>query len=250
MIISHKYKFIFIKTRKTAGTSIEIFLSQFCGSNDILTPVLPQEEGHNSRNFKGFFNPIKEIISHNPVVVTKTLKDFIKRNKFYNHIPASRIESRIKNDIWNSYFKFCFERNPWDKTLSHYRWLNYSRGKNLTFDEYISARKKFLNSFNLFSSTIGEKNFCFNYPIYTDGLYHKKIIVDYIAKYEKLFEELTKIFGYLGIPFKGKLEIQAKSNYPKENVTYKEFYTEKQRDQIEKIFKKEIEMHGYTFDDN
>ncbi len=39
MIISHKHKFIFIKTRKTAGTSIEIFLSQFCGKNDILTPI-------------------------------------------------------------------------------------------------------------------------------------------------------------------------------------------------------------------
>jgi len=39
MIISHKHKFIFIKTRKTAGTSIEIFLSQFCGKNDTLTPI-------------------------------------------------------------------------------------------------------------------------------------------------------------------------------------------------------------------
>ena len=39
MIISHKHRFIFIKTRKTAGTSIEIFLSQFCDKDDILTPI-------------------------------------------------------------------------------------------------------------------------------------------------------------------------------------------------------------------
>jgi len=39
MIILHIHKFIFIKTRKTAGTSIEIFLSQFCGKDDILTPI-------------------------------------------------------------------------------------------------------------------------------------------------------------------------------------------------------------------
>ena len=38
MIISHKYKFIFIKTRKTAGTTIEYNLSKYLGHNDIITP--------------------------------------------------------------------------------------------------------------------------------------------------------------------------------------------------------------------
>jgi hypothetical protein len=40
MIINHRYKFIFLKTRKTAGTSIESALSQFCDSNDIITPII------------------------------------------------------------------------------------------------------------------------------------------------------------------------------------------------------------------
>lgn len=44
MIVSHKHKFIFIKTAKSAGTSIEIALSKFCGSEDIITPILPAED--------------------------------------------------------------------------------------------------------------------------------------------------------------------------------------------------------------
>ena len=46
MIISHKYRFIFVKTRKTAGTSVEAYLSQHCGDSDVLTPIHPPLPGH------------------------------------------------------------------------------------------------------------------------------------------------------------------------------------------------------------
>ena len=39
MIISHKYKFIFIKPEKTAGSSLEIALSKYCDHNDIITTI-------------------------------------------------------------------------------------------------------------------------------------------------------------------------------------------------------------------
>ena len=44
MILCHKYRFIFLKTNKTAGTSVEIALSRFCEERDIVTHLSPEEE--------------------------------------------------------------------------------------------------------------------------------------------------------------------------------------------------------------
>lgn len=45
MIVSHRHRFIFIKTQKVAGTSVEIALSKFLGPDDVVTPILdPADE--------------------------------------------------------------------------------------------------------------------------------------------------------------------------------------------------------------
>ena len=54
MIISHSKKFIFIKTNKTASTSLQVFLSQFLDKNiDIISKDLEQE------NKKIYLDPIE-----------------------------------------------------------------------------------------------------------------------------------------------------------------------------------------------
>ena len=44
MIICNPLKIIFVKTKKTAGTSFEIALSKFCESDCVITPITPNEE--------------------------------------------------------------------------------------------------------------------------------------------------------------------------------------------------------------
>ncbi len=228
MIISHKYKFIFIKTFKTAGTSIEVFLSQYCDENDIITSTYPYVESHFPRNYQGSWNPFPEIIANKGRGLRSIIRELLRQNMFMEHIPACTVRNRISTKMWNDYFKFCVERNPWDKTLSHYHMINYRAGGNMTFDEYIDR-----------------KNFCLNYPLYTDSKHN--LIVDEVIKYESLMDELARIFDKLGVPFEGRLGVRAKSKYRKDKKPYQEVFSNEQREIIEKAFVKEIEMHKYTF---
>ena len=227
MIISHKHKFIFIKTRKTAGTSIEISLSRFCGKNDIITPITPEDEKmrkefsigpqnyqfHKSR--KGFFG-IKNIIYRNK-----------RKNGFYNHIPGIEIKKEIGEEVWNSYYKFCFERNPWDKTISLYWWDKQKHrrwARNLGFDEWFESTKK--------------KGFRhYNYPQYSDN--NDKILVDFVGKYENLETDLLKICNKIGIQFDNWLP-KAKGGFRKDKKHYSYYFNEEQKEFINKYFKKEI----------
>jgi hypothetical protein len=202
MIISHQHKFIFIKTVKTAGTSIEIFLSQHCGPQDIVTPIIPHVEPHFARNHTGYFN----------------------------HMPAHAIRSQIGLDIWDSYFKFCVERNPWEKTLSYYHMKKSREDNGLTLDRYLSG-----------------KEFPINFQKYTEPGNPNKIIVNRVLRYEQLIEHLGQVFQERGVPFQGSLGVNAKSEYRTDRRPYQDVYTPEQAKLIGNIFSHEILLHGYEF---
>jgi hypothetical protein len=229
MILSHKHRFIFIKTAKTAGTSIEVFLSKLCGPQDILTPIVPPVEGHQPRNYEGFINPIPEILERPGKLFSVLSHTMTSRTKFYNHMPAREVKQRIPADIWNDYFKFCVERNPWDKVLSHYHMNAAREGGSLSLDEYFARGR-----------------FPINYFRYMDRS-GRRLIVDRVVHYENLLPELCEVFSQLNIPFDGTLGIAAKSNYRSERRPYQETFNGEQKRIIEKAFAKEIDLHGYTF---
>lgn len=243
MIVSHKHKFIFIKTRRVAGTSIEVALAKHLGDNDIYASddvvISPQtKQKYNiPRNHKGLFNPLPDIryyLRHpNSPWRNKwrmTARHLANKKKFWGHMPAWIVKQRLPKEVWNDYFKFAIERNPWDKTISHYHWINKAKFNNtLTFDEYMDMGW-----------------FCLNYDMYTDYRDDGRVIVDKIIKYEDLNSELMQTLNGLGVPFTGLNERYRKSN----RLNYRSFFSGKNRKYIEQvadIFRKEIKLHGYEF---
>ena len=208
MILSHRYRCIYIKTYKTASTSLELYLGRYCAPEDIVTVIHnhPRDEqadlsGHQPRNHG---------------------------DRFYNHMPASQVRDLVPANVWDSYFKFTVDRNPWDKTLSHYHMMSARYGP-YSLEEYLER---------------GE--FCLNYPFYTDpgggGL-----IVDRVLRYEDLDRELAGVFSRLGVPYGGGLGIRARSGNRTDRRPYREVYTTPQRRLIERVFAPEIALHGYRY---
>jgi hypothetical protein len=229
MILSHKYKLIFIKTAKTAGTSIEVFLSNLCGPQDIVTPIVPPVDGHQPRNYEGLINPIPEILERPGKFFSVLRHTMTSHKKFYNHMPAREVKQRVSANIWNDYFKFCVERNPWDKVLSHYYMHATRENGALSLEEYLARGRFPINDFR-----------------YTDRS-RRKVIVDRVIRYENLLEDLGEVFDRLNIPFNGALPVAAKSEYRSDRRPYSQVFNDEQRRVIEKAFAREIELHGYQF---
>lgn len=216
MILSHKYKFIFIKNQKVAGTSVEVFLSQHCGQQDIVTPIQPPVPPHAARNYHWNGMPFPE----NPADP--------KMLKFYNHMSALEVQRRIPRQLWESCFKFCVERNPWDKTVSHFHQINHLRGGDWSFEQYLD-KGRFCSDFSRYSAAGGT------------------LLVDRVVRYEFLEEELGQVFERLGVPFDGSLGVRAKSEYRSDRRHYRDFYSPSSRAAVAEAFAREIDLLGYEF---
>jgi len=232
MILSHKYRFIFTKTRKTAGTSIEVYLSALCGSEDTLTPVDPPEAGHSPRNFARYFNPLPELwgLAREGQwrQIRQTVTDLRRQRCFYNHMPARRIKDRIARPIWNSYFKFCVERNPWDKMVSLYHFQK-ARKKVCSFAEMLPSAARY-SDFDRYSQ-------------------NNKILMDRVIRYENLHQELKEVLADLGIPFQNFERVRSKAGYRPSATPYQAYYNRTTRQMVADAFRREIAVLGYEFED-
>lgn len=233
MIISHRHRFIFLKTSKTAGTSIEIALSRFCGPEDVITPISEEDENIrrqlDGRGPQGYHGSIWQY----------SLSDWWKKlvrgkaaPRYYNHIPARKLRRRVDPDVWNSYFKFCVSRNPWDRVISQYHW----RQRQLPESQLPSVRD-FLESRHVRS--LNRKGF----QLYT---INGQVAVDRICRYENLAEELEAVRQQIGLSEPLELPF-AKAGHRRDDRHYRDILAEEERHRIAELFRDEIELLGYHF---
>ena len=230
MIISHKHQFIFLKTSKTAGTSIEIALSKFCGPDDIITPVSAEDEKMRAElGYRGAQNYLSTDWGGGVRGVLGKLMGKDQPRAYYNHIKGRKVKPLIGAEAWNSYYKFCFVRNPWDRVVSQYYWRCKSEPRPSILEFIEAGRMKSLKR-------------------KSEGVYmiNGKVVVDHICKFENIVEELEVIREKLGIPEPLELP-RAKSGTRKDKRSYREILGEEEKEKIAEFFADEIKLMDYKF---
>ena len=217
MIISHKHKFIFIKTRKTASTSIEIALSQICGRKDVVTPIAEKDEARRA-----------ELGSSAQNYYSRSIKNWFRwRRIYYHHISAREVKGLIGDKIWNNYYTFCVERNSFDKTVSRYFWRKQN-GRYASLKEFLDKERDRLSDWPLYSDDQGE------------------IMVDRVYQYAQLGELLDD----LSQRFNHKIQLpdyRAKGAVRPAGASHASILNDSHKELIEECFAKEIRTFGYRF---
>ena len=228
MIISHSHRFIFIKSAKTAGTSMESVLSNFCSGDDIVTPlgdypVNRDEEG-------------------------KWVHRSMNAGDFKQHDHGITIKSKVPALTWNSYLKFSIARNPWDRVLSLFFWMYRN-------DATLKPRKRFYHHLGVPFDEIGKVRKLFSEFVdkgeweTNDRFYviDNELCVDYVIRYESLMDGFGEVCGKVGIEahslpkLKGGIRIKGHD--------YAEYYDARTKQRVADRHKNDLRLFGYRFSD-
>ena len=216
MIVSHEHRFIFLKTRKTAGTSVEIALSTVCGNHDIVTPVSTADE-----ELRRSLGGLAPQFHDSPLL----------RRRAYNHAPARVARSIVGPKVWNDYYKLTIERNPWDTVVSLYYWMSRKSGRVMPpFNEFVHLPR---------IEELATKNAA----IYRlDG----NIAVDDVLRQESLTHDLERVWSKLSLPGSPSLP-RAKPSPRPSGGHYRDMFDSSAEQRIRKVFAKMIADFGYEF---
>lgn len=208
--------------RKTAGSSCTVYLNQFLGPEDIQTcawkETLQAGGSYNNLFYKkinsweGIRYGIKE--SMDSLCRFRLPKRASLRNSVHKSIyqqwlddsPAHPRASTVKNRMpkeWESYLKFCFVRNPYERIVSDYHWRTRSSKRKITFSEFLMRIEDPLRSDpeNVVPYVVD------NWPMYTID---DRVVVDFIGRKERLIEDMASICERIGLPFDADAFVHAK----------------------------------------
>tara|TARA_B100001093_G_scaffold519468_1_gene608622 strand:- start:343 stop:1014 length:672 start_codon:yes stop_codon:yes gene_type:complete len=223
MPLLRKYKSIFIHIPKCGGSSVESVL-------------FPEEDRLPNNLWMGIG------LGKNPEYCLSGLGF---RNQYgitggLQHLPAKTIKRVVDKNLFDSYFKFCFVRNPYERAVSQFfysknfrsdlcEWIDLPQNGEFSFTDYLNA----IISSPTHVQFQPQCDFIFEGP---------NLLVDFVGRVDNFQEDFDFICNMIDIPSK-KIPHANKSN----NLHYRDMYSLSDKRLVEKIYECDIDFLKYSF---
>jgi hypothetical protein len=220
MLISHLHRFIYMKTLKTGGTSVEIYFERYCTDPAKEFQALHERDSETSKWG----------------VIGARGDRFVPGRTWYNHMPAGRVRALIGPELWNSYYKFCVVRNPYDKIVSHF-WhgLPPEKRLHLASADFDEVRRQFQQWLTTADHPMDRTTFTIS------GL----PVMNRYVRYEDLHAGLEDVCKNLGLPWEPSLLGRFKSDKRLRNEPYAKYYDRSSADLVGSLYQWEMQYFHY-----
>jgi len=204
MLLAHSHKFIFLHVPKTGGQSIHKAVEPYMDGRD--------EFGAPKRH-----------------------------EKYYHHATPDVLLEYTDREVWDSYFKFVFVRNPWDRILSQYFFFK-TKDTMLKFNP--NWHREFGEKYKDFNDWLKKTPKHNWFQPATDWIFNNgRMEVDFVGRFEHFYRDFKRACSVIGLP--------KSTTLPQVNKTvhdhYSTYYNDESVEIIREQFSKDIEMFGYEF---
>lgn len=216
-LISHRAKFIFLKTFKTASTSIEVALEPLCLPEGAPTGAHYREASVTEAGIVG------------------ARGQAVRTAEWRAHMSARAVKRQIGDDIWRRYTKITVVRNPFDRMVSQF-----------FFGQTVARRAELAKSFTetkaAFRTWLRDADVTRNRNKLFIGLSYQP---DHVLFYENLEADFAALLRGLGEIPRNLPCLKADSRVRPE--PWAAFYDEESRRIIETASGFEMAYFGYSF---
>lgn len=219
MIVSHRHKFIYLRTEKTGSTALEEALLSILGPEDMVSSHGGGRSGLARLLPKGSLQRLAP-----------------RAFGLHRHAHARDVRAVLGPQVFDSYLKIAVERNVWDRQVSLYNHRKSRRGT----DRRSFARDMANPLWRRLHHTRLR-----NWDVYAIG---DSVVADDVILYENLTTGIARLSAQLRLDTPLQLA-RRNDGHRTDAAHYSVFYTDPVRDLVGRMYRREVERFGFTFDD-
>lgn len=218
MLLSPRYRFLFVHIAKTAGTSVRAALESVRRRDPYYWLMFPCHR-----------------LSH--------LTGHRLGTKFPRHAKAIAAKEMLPKEFYDALFKFAFVRNPWDLQVSSFHHIRRERPHYLQGHDNFAAflRWKFdpqrPYQYHVDTSIELQSDYVIDL--------HGNLIVDFVGRYEHLHDDFAEACRRIGIRVPALPHRREATDRERD---YRRYYDDAAAALVARHMRADIERFGYSFD--